>query len=195
VFRTCGYDPKVCWALTRLCTFQGRLPQGAVTSPRLSNIISIKLDARLLGYARIHRMAYSRYADDLTFSANHPARLVGALKAVRKIVTDEGFSLNERKTRFMGPTRCRRVTGLIKHGDAWGVGRRAERGLRARLDHLIQLPPADASRPVESRKILGVLACWRALDVNRYGRTLEYARRLAQRRGVAWPGELEQLIR
>jgi len=99
VFKAIGYDSHVSHILASLCTCEGKLPQGGVTSPALSNIVCIRLDHRISGYAGKRNIAYTRYADDMTFSSLSPGRLVGAKRVVVEILRDEGFTLNEAKTR------------------------------------------------------------------------------------------------
>lgn len=67
-FRRIGWDRKTSRLLTDICTYDGSLPQGAPTSPMLSNLINYRMDARLSGLARCIGGVYTRYADDLTFS-------------------------------------------------------------------------------------------------------------------------------
>ena len=68
VFRSLGYSNHVAFYLGSICCVDGHLPQGAPTSPVLSNIIAHHLDNRLLGVARKMGYKYTRYADDLAFS-------------------------------------------------------------------------------------------------------------------------------
>ena len=66
--RAIGWDKHVAKLLATLCTYKGYLPQGAPTSPRLSNLVNFEMDARLHGLAYRAKAAYTRYADDITFS-------------------------------------------------------------------------------------------------------------------------------
>ncbi len=110
VFRSLGYADDVSFILGRLCTLNGTLPQGAATSPALSNIIARRMDARLKGLADKFQLSYTRYADDMTFSGDKiPLKFVSL---VTLIVASEGFCINEKKTNLiLGPGR-RIVTGL-----------------------------------------------------------------------------------
>ena len=69
LFCNIGYNTKVSTILTSLCTFDGELPQGAVTSPYLANLILYHLDIRLNGLCSRKDIVYTRYADDLSFSS------------------------------------------------------------------------------------------------------------------------------
>ena len=91
------------------------LPQGAPSSPVLSNAVCIRLDQRLTGLAKRFQVSYSRYADDITFSSNHNVFLEGYsfMKEFRRIIADEGFTLNEEKLRLQRRGERQEVTGLI----------------------------------------------------------------------------------
>ena len=67
-FRRIGWNRQAARLLVRLCCHDGGLPQGAPTSPRLSNLVNYRLDARLAGMARTLGAVYTRYADDVTIS-------------------------------------------------------------------------------------------------------------------------------
>src|SRR5262245_16016428 len=67
-FRRIGWNRPAARLLTNLCTHRGGLPQGAPTSPRLSNLLNHRLDARLTAMAARLGAHYSRYADDITLS-------------------------------------------------------------------------------------------------------------------------------
>lgn len=95
-----------------------RLPQGACTSPALTNIICRRLDRRLNGLADHLGFTYGRYADDMIFSHNLTDAPVGALlNAIRKIVPDENFELNESKTVVMRRQGRQVVTGILVNND------------------------------------------------------------------------------
>ncbi|MBR1228913.1 MULTISPECIES: reverse transcriptase family protein [unclassified Bradyrhizobium] len=132
LFEALGYAEAVAIPLALLCTepvvdevtLDGErhfiadgprlLPQGAPTSPAITNLICRKLDRRLMGLARTLNFVYSRYADDLTFSGSGEAvKKIGTLlKAVHGIVETEGFKVHPDKTRVMRRSTRQEVTGL-----------------------------------------------------------------------------------
>ncbi len=134
LFKSWGYGEDVALLLTTLTTFNGHLPQGAPTSPALANLVFTHADARLTGLAKRFGAAYSRYADDMSFSGDQAfQRKVSAFsKAVEGIVKEEGFQLNHNKTRMMRHGRRQIVTGLVVN-DAPHVSRRVRRRARAML--------------------------------------------------------------
>jgi RNA-directed DNA polymerase len=111
IFRSLGYSQLVSQLLARLCTLDNALPQGAPTSPALSNLFVRHIDSRLGGFARSQNLRYTRYADDLTFSgALRPGQVI---RFVRSVLATQGLSLNEDKTRAMQPHQRQEVTGIV----------------------------------------------------------------------------------
>jgi RNA-directed DNA polymerase len=112
-----------------------QLPQGACTSPAITNLLCRKLDRRLSGAARALGFAYSRYADDLVFSHPDPRSQPGAMLGVAgRIIADEGFRINEDKTAVMRPQHRQVVTGLVVNQSP-RVSRADRRRFRAFLHH------------------------------------------------------------
>jgi RNA-directed DNA polymerase len=152
VFHRLGYSPCVATILALLCTECPRrqvryndkpywvatgprgLPQGACTSPALSNQVARRLDKRLGGLAKKLSLAYTRYADDLTFSGSVELETrVGYLLArIRHLAAEEGFSVNDKKTRVLRAGTAQLVTGLVVN-ERPAVPRRERRRLRALL--------------------------------------------------------------
>lgn len=91
------------------------LPQGAPTSPILSNAVCDRLDEDLSRLAQKYDVAYSRYADDLTFSSNHNIYQESGLfrRELGWIIRSNGLFLNSRKTRLQHKSERQDVTGLI----------------------------------------------------------------------------------
>lgn len=111
VFYYAGYTKEVSHLLTKLCTNnENVLPQGAPTSPILSNIVCYKLDKRLSALSSKIGANYSRYADDITFSGNK--NIVNFLFLIRKIINEERFIINEDKFRILYSNGKQTVTGL-----------------------------------------------------------------------------------
>ncbi len=91
-----------------------QLPQGACTSPAVTNILCRGMDARLTALSARFGFTYSRYADDLVFSHAQRGVAMGAfLSIVRGVVTSEGFTVNDDKTRVMRPHQRQTVNGLV----------------------------------------------------------------------------------
>jgi hypothetical protein len=164
VFRRAGYREQIATLLALLCTEAPRevvedngktmyvslgprcLPQGAPTSPAITNVICLRLDRRLTGLASKLGWRYSRYADDMTFSLPlkqkgepHLGQLMGLVK---RVVADEGFTVHPDKTHV---SRCggrQSVTGLIVNGSGSPrAPRKLRRQIRAAVHNLNQGKP------------------------------------------------------
>lgn len=135
-FRRIGWDKETGKLLTKLCTFNGGLPQGAPTSPRLANLVNYKLDTRLDRLAAKAGAMYSRYADDLTFSfdVDKPGGVRGLIRTTRRIVADEGYQVHKRKKMSVRRRHQRQcVTGLVVN-ERINLPRETRRRLRA-IEH------------------------------------------------------------
>jgi retron-type reverse transcriptase len=140
-----SFAGSVAAAIAKACTLDDKLPQGAPTSPILSNLICTKMDAELSRFAAANRCNYSRYADDLTFSTRRPVMpFASAIKdaegvtiyeldaTLRAIIENNGFRINEKKVRLRDLTARQEVTGLIVNRRV-NVKRRYIRDIRAML--------------------------------------------------------------
>ncbi|HUR53545.1 MAG TPA: reverse transcriptase domain-containing protein [Gemmataceae bacterium] len=156
-FRRIGWNRPAAELLTRLCTHAGGLAQGAPTSPRLSNLLNYRLDARIAGAAAKVGARYTRYADDITlsFGEDDRDRVRSLIRFVRKAAGEEGYRVHGRKKlRIRRRHQQQRVTGLVVNAGV-RLPRRVRRWLRAVEHHLATGRPASLT-PEQ-------LAGWRAL--------------------------------
>ena len=131
IFKQLGYPNIIAYYLASICCYNKSLPQGAPTSPILSNIVSRKLDKRLVKFSKTMFIKYSRYADDLTFSGDKiPAKFI---TYITNIVEDEGFEVNEKKTRLYQNKSKRIVTGISVVGNDIRLPRDYKRKLKQEL--------------------------------------------------------------
>ncbi|WP_339745323.1 reverse transcriptase family protein [uncultured Rubinisphaera sp.] len=142
LFRWFGYPPRVVPLLVGICTnavpadqlqqmtktfpfeqvlqlrnlYQNRhLPQGAVCSPAVSNLVANRLDRRLDGFAKTQELQYTRYADDLVFSgADRRNSMLSNIRImINAIVLDEGFRVRHRKTKVVRRGNRQQVLGIV----------------------------------------------------------------------------------
>lgn len=110
IFNYYGYTKEVSFILSKLCTYRGILPQGSPASPKIANVVCLKLDKRISKLSDKYEAKYSRYADDITISGKKGIESI--IKIVEPIVKDEGFILNRKKTRVAYNNKRQEVTGL-----------------------------------------------------------------------------------
>jgi RNA-directed DNA polymerase len=123
-------NANVATILAQICCYQNALPQGAPTSPIVSNMICAKLDSQLKDLARRCQAAYTRYADDLTFSTPRKSfpKPIGHLDTVTnqivvgtdlsKVIAQNGFQVNQNKVRLQKRGQRQQVTGLTVNEEA-----------------------------------------------------------------------------
>lgn len=132
-----GWNLETAKLLTRLTTHDEGLPQGAPTSPRLSNLVNYRLDVKLSSWAKKRKGQYTRYADDITFSfpKDYPKRVRGVIKKVRGVLKVLGYRLNKSKTRILRRHQRQLVTGLVVN-EKLNLPRETRRRLRAAAHYL-----------------------------------------------------------
>lgn len=111
IFSKLGYSKLLANLLSKLCTKDNQLPQGAPTSPYLSNIFFKVADDSITKYCLDRKIRYTRYADDLSFSGtfNHEE----LMQVLREILSDLNLMVNESKTRLMTKGMRQSVTGVV----------------------------------------------------------------------------------
>lgn len=153
IFRSFGYPSRVAHLLAAICTVRTpshirstrgladvdnlsirHLPQGAPTSPALSNLCSYNLDRRLEGLAQYYNANYSRYADDLTFSGDRSI-VKPIMNLMPQLAQSEGFKLNEKKTRTRYQHQQQVSTGIVIN-EKVNVSRKKYDFLKSSIHHL-----------------------------------------------------------
>lgn len=107
---------EVSTIIAQLVCYKGKLPQGAPTSPIITNFICNVLDYKILQLAKKYHLDYTRYADDLTFSTNDKKFLdkyEQFYNSLNRIISQNGFEINSKKTRIVYYNSRQTVTGLV----------------------------------------------------------------------------------
>lgn len=138
-FREIGWNRHAAKLLSELCTHQyDSLPQGAPTSPKLSNLVNYVMDMQIDKAVRHYHGTYTRYADDITisFPEDHPKHVRGIMHTTRRIIKFHGYELNHKKTHILRQHQQQRVTGLVVN-DKVNLPREKRRWLRA-VEHRLK---------------------------------------------------------
>lgn len=142
--------------LAEVCCFQGALPTGAPTSPGVANLVLTPIDRSLGTVCARHGIAYTRYADDLTFSGEGDTRRI--IPFVRKCLAGLDLEIDQDKLNLYRRGRRQIVTGLVVN-DKVSVPRRTRRRLRAAVDHASKgKDPTWHGRPMAGGQLLGRIA-------------------------------------
>jgi len=157
IFLCVGYTQKTASFLAELCTYEGKLPQGAPTSPMLANLAVKELDIAIDDYCKKRNFKYSRYADDITISGSQ--KLAMYKQKIIGIVESNGFAVNEKKTRLHSKSSRQKVTGLVVN-DKLSIGRENKKKLRAIVHNILMKGPIVENRnndPFFRERIFGYL--------------------------------------
>jgi len=136
------FSRPISTAIARICCYKGSLPQGAPTSPIVSNMICLRMDAQLTNLAKYNYCTYTRYADDITFSTNHETfskkivlstnPLTLSENILKIIENDNYFKINFDKTNLRSCGDSKFITG-VKVNSKLNVARKKYREVRAML--------------------------------------------------------------
>ena len=111
VFYKEKYSEPIRILLSMLCYYRDSLPQGAPTSPAITNIIMYDFDEAVGAFCNEKNIAYTRYCDDMTFSGDFDEKEI--IDFVKNELSKLGLYLKNRKTAVVPATKCQRVTGIV----------------------------------------------------------------------------------
>lgn len=169
-FKEIGYPENVSKVLGALCCLHRHLPQGAPTSPALSNIVGYEMDRKLAALAAEYGLTYTRYADDLTFSGDvFPKEQI--IPQVKRIIRDEKFEPNHKKTHFMNQSSRKIITGVsVASGVKLTIPKSKKREIRKNVYFILTKGLAEHQRRIGShdpaylKRLIGMLCYWRAIE-------------------------------
>lgn len=150
-FNLSSHREPLAYLIANLCTDEGVLPQGAPTSPVLTNIICQRLDRKLAEIAAQHSAVYSRYADDITFSSNDFVYSTRFRQRIERVIARERFVINESKTRLQEKGYRQEVTGLTVN-EGVNPGRKYRKSYRTLL-YLYKTKGRDAALDYFSKRL------------------------------------------
>ena len=169
-FKKIGYPENVSKVLGALCCLHRHLPQGAPTSPALSNIVGYEMDRKLAALAAEYGLTYTRYADDLTFSGDvFPKEQI--IPQVKRIIRDQKFEPNHKKTHFMNQSSRKIITGVsVASGVKLTIPKSKKREIRKNVYFILTKGLAEHQRRIGShdpaylKRLIGMLCYWRAIE-------------------------------
>ena len=151
------FSKEVSTIISQLVCYEKKLPQGAPTSPIISNLIFNIVDLRILSLAKKYKLSYTRYADDMSFSTNNRAfqtDYIEFIQELKVLLKNSGFDINESKTRLEYYSSRQEVTGLTVNKKI-NARRKFIKQTRAMVDQLLK---------TDSFKIDGVIGTEEQLE-------------------------------
>lgn len=165
-FEKIGYPANIAQVLAELCTLENKLPQGAVTSPTLSNIIAYDMDVKLTFVAQKSNLTYTRYADDLIFSGEDIS-FEFTLSEIDRTIRDEKFVIQRKKTRFLTEKKRKIITGIsVSSGEKLMIPKAKKREIRKNVHYILTKGLAEHQRfigstdPSYMKRLIGYLNFW-----------------------------------
>ena len=168
IFVNAGYPPIVSYCLASICFKNGYLPQGAATSPSLSNIVAKRLEVHLSKLAEENNLFYSRYADDIVFSGRSIS--VNLLDTVDDFVRRQGFALNHSKTQLITGNTKKIITGISISSGKLALPRKSIRDIKQQAHYLLKFGYFAHSKnigkqdPILIERLLGRIGFWLQVD-------------------------------
>lgn len=136
LFKKYVWDDGLAVMFAKFCTLYGHLPQGAVSSPHISNLLLGEVDISLRKFCLTHNLDFTRYADDLTFSGDPSnEEITELIRLCRSELKQKGLKLNESKTRILRKGMRQEVTGLVVNSHL-NAPREERRFLRQQMYYL-----------------------------------------------------------
>lgn len=148
--KTLNCSASIAYLLTGLTTCRNRLPQGAPTSPLLANLVLASFDGEIRSVCAEHGIRYSSWVDDLAFSGQSPAQVIGPVVST---LIKAGFRVSHRKIERMG-TRDRKVLNKLVLGKFITVQKQYRARIRAGIHNLLcsRVPADETGAYIEGLK-------------------------------------------
>lgn len=170
-----------------ITTLNGKLPTGAPTSAHIANACFSPIDKRIRDYSRMFGADYSRYMDDLTFSCDDKDLLNMIEKFVQKTLTNFGYKLNDKKTKYISDNKQQNVLGLVVNNEKARLPKELRRKLRAMI-HSYSIFKSSGAKEVDLKyrtwdeksilKVKGYLSYTKQVDERSYNKLMKYAKSL-----------------
>lgn len=170
-----------------ITTVEDKLPTGAPTSAHIANACFSPIDKRIRDYSLMFGVDYSRYMDDLTFSCDDKYLLNIIEKFVQKTLTNFGYKLNDKKTKYISDNKQQNVLGVVVNNKDVRLPKKLRRELRAML-HSYSVFQSSGAKEIDLKyrtwdeksiaKLKGYLAYAKQVDEKSYNKLMHYAKSL-----------------
>src|SRR5690606_33872190 len=157
-----GFGKQLSLTISKLVTLHGSLPQGAPTSPHISNAFLYDFDEMMQELCLEKGVSYTRYADDITFSGESKEVLLALIGRCESFLSRKGLSLKKEKTRIASAQASQRVTGLVVNS-AVNPPREYRRRVRAMFHRAFNHPGEYVDRVNELKGHLSYLSSFESV--------------------------------
>ncbi|MDF3150568.1 reverse transcriptase family protein [Mesorhizobium sp. XAP10] len=168
IFLGVGYSPKISYYLSRVCTLDDVLPQGAPTSPAISNIVMLQADVRIAEFCNQNGLLFSRYADDICLSGDLIPE--SAFPFLSDCLSNFGLEIAEEKTVLAFEGQKKIITGISISGGELRLPKESRRNLRQAIHYINRYGieshknNAGISDPIYKYRLLGQIEYWLSIE-------------------------------
>lgn len=175
MFNDFGYPQDMSNLLANICTYNNKLPQGAVTSPYISNILLYDFDEKMHSYCLENSINYTRYSDDIVLSCDRKTPLEGAKQYIIELIRDFRFlKINDDKSfKIYDKNTSQIVTGLLINNNDVRVSRTYKRRVRAQIYNEVKV-----KKNIPSNEIYGKLGYIKEMDPVTFDQMIQYIKKL-----------------
>lgn len=182
LLRKNNFGEQISKTISRLVTLDNSLPQGAPTSPLISNAVLFEFDELITKHAKNNNLIYTRYADDITISGENKKAIINSLATISEELSKSGLKINTKKTRIASRGGQQKVTGVVVN-----VKAQPPRSLRRRIRAMFHQAEKSPQKWVpEIQRLRGYLNYFRSFTVlrgrdelKRYTSTIEKLMKLS----------------
>lgn len=171
-----GFGRQFAYAISKLVTLSNSLPQGAPTSPVISNAYLCSFDEAMTDFVNAKGLAYTRYADDVTVSGKNRREIIEAIKYAERLLKERSLRVNAKKTRIASRGGQQKVTGVMVNVKLQ-PSRKLRREIRAMFHQAELHPEIFKDRILEMQGYLSYLKSFPALaesrDLHEYRRIIK----------------------
>lgn len=188
-----------------ICTLNDKLPTGALTSAHIANYAFklMKIDEVICEFCRQNEINYSRYMDDLTFSADKKSKLNEAEKFVVNMLAVNGFSLNREKTKYISDNKKQEVLGILVNNKQVTFSHFKKSQFRAMIFNYLKSLNIEErlgtatlfERKITLEKIMGYFAYIKSCDEKYYEKAKEYLASKINKFDLSRHEEIEKLVK
>ncbi|TPI32010.1 RNA-directed DNA polymerase [Mesorhizobium sp. B3-2-1] len=170
IFLGAGYSPKVSYYLSRICTLDDVIPQGAPTSPSISNIAMRQVDIQIAEFCAQNRLLFSRYADDICLSGDSIPE--SAFPFLSDCLSKFGLEIAEEKTVLAFEGQKKIITGISISSGELRLPKVYRRELRKTIHYICRFGlkshknKAGISDPIYRYRLLGQVEYWLSIEPN-----------------------------
>lgn len=169
-----GIGQNLAGIVSKLVTLDDAVPQGAPTSPQISNGILFEFDKSITGVCEKLNLRYTRYADDITISGENRTGIMKVISLCRQGFIENGFTIKESKTRVASKNSSQRVTGLVVN-ELVQPPREFRRKVRAMINNAYNRPEDYVERLDELRGYVSYLSSYKSVNVTKQLRKAKLA--------------------